>query len=319
MSQHQASSPLEELIDTTKPLFTMKIKYFFILTIILSFNLNANPKPNGFFYKLSPEEKKKIEILFTRLFKLEPFAYTIYFDKPMAFSEAIIDSDSIEEELKDIQIDEYVKFTLTPYSPSKRLLKEAWQTLEKYRSFFNNEKYLFLNRKFNDLDFIILINKPKFREMINKHNKFFKKILGNHFSADELLSQIEQPNSDLKSLLKNNHALLGILLGFGKHNAQLYEMREQLYSKQDALDYLKDYKNKLKIQEKIEQLWQILQYRNDYYTCSLNVRHQVGYACDRQHPESIELEKKYENQTREINKILDKENWLEEIILALTR
>lgn len=293
------------------------MRQFFLLFVILNFNIYGSQKEDFFLEKISSEEKKEIEILFNQLFKLEPFAYTIYFDKPMTFSEIIIESDSLENELNTIGINEYVNIAIHPYSPSKRLLQKAWKTLEKYQRFFNQGNYLFIKRKFNGSDLILLINKQAFRETLVKHIDIFKYFLGQEFFPELLLNQIEKTDRDIGELLKNNHALLGILLGFGEYNAQLFEQREQLYLKRDSLDYLRDYKKRIKIQEEINKLWEELQCRNDYCMYSLVARHQVAYVCDRDHPESIELEKKYEKQAREINRIINEDNWIENIMLML--
>jgi hypothetical protein len=109
--------------------------------------------------------------------------------------------------------------------------------------------------------------------------------------------------------------LLGILLGFGKHNSELFQRREDLYVKLDALDYVKNYKKRLETQKKIDVLWQKLQFRNDYYTHGLVSRHIVGYACDREHPESIQLENDYEQQAVFINQLMLEKNWIKNILL----
>ncbi len=290
----------------------------------LGFYLNAHEhltqneqNENFVFNSISQEDKEDIEIIFTHLFKLEPFAYTVYFDKPMSFSEAIVDSAPLEKELSVIRIDECVRSLMQYYFPSKHLLKKYWKTLEKYQPYFNKEKYLLINRKFNGNEMIVIINKQIFKKTIQKHIATFKQVIGERFSAELLLEQIEEPNADIEKLLKNNHALLGILLGFGSHNSELFENREQLYRKRDLLNCVKDYKKILKIQKQIDDLWQILQVRNDYYDYTLVTRHQVGYACDRNHPESLQLEQKYEKQARRVDVILNEKEWIENIMLKL--
>ena len=296
----------------------MKIN-FLIVFITLIFDVNANQEKICFFDNIN-KNKEEVEIIFNQLFKLEPFAYTLYFDKPMTFSDSIMDSDDIENELNYLrieEIDEYVKSTINSCMPSKKVLKKACKTLQTNQLFINNKKYLFAIKKFNGYDAIVLINKQNFNEKVREHINIFKEIFGDNFSPELLLSQIEMPNADIKKILKDNHVLLGILLGFGKYNAQLFQIREELYSKLDSLNYLKDYKKKVSIQKKIDRLWEKLQCRNDYYTYSLIAQHQVGYVCDRSHSESIELEKKYEKQSKEINEIINKENWIENILLKL--
>ncbi len=303
----------------------IKIKKKLIWCFIgIVFCLNANAhltqkvrNENFVFDSISKEDKEDIETIFTRLFKLGPFAYTVYFDKPMSFSEAIIDPVPLEEELSVIRIDECVRSLMLYYFPPKCLLKKSWKALEKYQSYFNNEKYLLINRKFNGNEMIFIINKPIFKETIQNHITTFKRVLGEKFSAELLLEQIEKPNADIRKLLKNNHALLGILLGFGNHNSELYENREQLYRKKYLLNCVKDYKKILKIQKQIDDLWRILQVRNDYYTYTLVTRHQVAYACDRNHPESLQLEEKYEKQARQVDVILNEKEWVENIMLKL--
>ncbi len=296
------------------------ILYFIILGFYLNADANLTQKKgneNFVFNSISQEDKDDIETIFIQLFKIEPFAYTVYFDKPMSFSGLILDSDPLEKELSYVRIDEYLRLIIDPYSPSKRIIKKSWETLEKYLPYFNKEKYLLINRKFNGFDTFILINKPIFKETIQKQIAIFKQVIGENFSAELLLEQIEQPNADLTKLLKNNQALLGILLGFGSHNSKLFEKREKLYRKRELLNCIKDYKKILKIQKQIDNLWQVLQARNDYYTPIFITRHQIGYSCDRNHPESLQLEEKYEKQAIQVDVILNQKEWIENIMLKL--
>ena len=47
---------------------------------------NSQPKFQAYFLEMSKEDSEEIRLLFTELFKVDEFGYTLFGDKPMSFS-----------------------------------------------------------------------------------------------------------------------------------------------------------------------------------------------------------------------------------------
>lgn len=110
----------------------------------------------------------------------------------------------------------------------------GWKTWEKYQHLFPNSAFLlwaepnpFFSSDGDTVDAILLVNKKKFREMVNANIKDFETILSReNISADELLSEAKNAPL-LKTVLQFKEELFGILFGYGRENARLFEARNR--------------------------------------------------------------------------------------------
>lgn len=301
----------------------MKIKLLFIFLLKISILMATQ---TTLFDSILQEDQIQIKILFEHLFKSEPFAYTLYFDKPMSFCDILVDADPITTD-KNVQIDEikeYIALKSKCGLPPTHVFKNAWKIFDKYQNLINKNKYLLIKRKLvgldqsdGEADVIFFINKQAFRNIVNKHIKIFKQVLGEDISADQLLNQIEDPGANVKKVLNYNECLLGILLGFGAHNSALFEERENLYDKRDNLECINIYQRQ-KIQKKIDNLWDTLFSLEDYYKAIIRMHHYVAYVGDEKNAESKALEKKYFQQAEVIENLLSEKNWLQNILFQLS-
>lgn len=83
--------------------------------------------------------------------------------------------------------------------------------------------------KMESVKFILLINKPVFRQVVNEHLKTFEKILNRKIDAQDLLEEMSK--FGYQKTLKESEILKGILLGYGEQNARLFEERIKFYYK----------------------------------------------------------------------------------------
>ncbi len=293
-------------------------------------------------------DRNDVQLICDLCFKTYPFAYTLFGDKPISFATI---SDTTEPSIPLLKLDEFEVFigkTLSgqyviggpeilkiPTLVLKRQLygleifvnttlieqrqycyefKKSWETFNKYCQFFNKELFLFLRKSST----LLLINKLAVKHQIAKHLDLFQSILGTEFSSEFFFHELEHSDTDLHALLKANQTLLGILLGFGKHNSELFQERDDLYCALNSLDYVRDYQEIVKINKKIDCIWNILQRCNDYCRFGLMMRCIPQYVSDNLHPESILLEKKYLLQSRKIKEILSSPDWIEQILCCLT-
>jgi hypothetical protein len=109
---------------------------------------------------------------------------------------------------------------------------------------------------------------------------------------------------------------LGILLGFGKHNARLFQQKEDLLEKEDRLKKYGIYKLE-PIQKELQLMnakLQSLHEHDSYIIASIN---RVCFAADLEHYETLKLRNKYDELNIKINEIYSKADWLEQTLLQL--
>ncbi len=166
---------------------------------------------------LSKEDCWAIDSFF-RIFMLKGSgAYTLFGDKPVAY-EAYFECSPKE-----------VTSSNRRYWIENKQIREGWKTWEKYQHLFPSSRYL-LQAKHLDEDWveIVLIDKINFSKTFNENAVSFQAILGNDSSAEDLLVKYENDGLPLFHLLKQHHGLFGILLGFGKRNALLFQSKDRI-------------------------------------------------------------------------------------------
>ncbi len=292
-----------------------KMNYIFFISALIFTNFFANIVQSDCL-----KDQLFIKFFFEQIFKCEPFAYTLYFDKPISFTNIISRDIFSYSRLEDINIVEYTNNIFNFDSLPSMFYNNAWMLLEKYQERFNLKKYRFVKRKFGGEYNVLFINRYAFRKIVNQHLKLFQTIIDQEVTADSLLDKIESSDIDMKELLKENHILLGILLGYGEYNSTLFQKREHLESASLNLNFiLSSNEHRQIIQREIEKIWDTLQLRNDYYASVIAMPNLISFVADRNHFESISLEKKYQEQSRIINQILNSDDWFEKILDQLAR
>jgi hypothetical protein len=297
--------------------FFLFLQRFFLpaMLIIYFLDVRANDSLNQILQNDS--DKYRLKLLFEYLFKShEPFAYTLFGDKPMSFSFVIKPEPSAESTLNFMRIDEYALILLKKNHLPGVFYAQAWDVWDKNYSFkFKN--FLFVKRKLGNSLAIFLINKEAFHKTVNTHINLFKNLLGKDINSEKILNEIEQENSDIWEILHQRDCLLGILLGFGRHNSILFEKRENLEKKLNRLNFIQSYQEMQTVKNQIDRLWDILKLRNDYYTSGLAIGNSIAFVADRDHPESKILEAKYKEQEVKISEIYSRNDWFEQTLLRL--
>ena len=104
------------------------------------------------------------------------------------------------------------------------------------------------------------------------------------------------------------------MLGFGRHNAELFQRREELTDPKLSLFPISPNKGFSSAEEEVEYLWQHLKGTRNTHDCLLRVTG-VGFAGDPDDPETSVLVQKYDTLHKELISIFDRDDWLE-IVLA---
>ena len=102
---------------------------------------------------------------------------------------------------------------------------------KKQKIIFNSKKFLFKeNRIESSFRVATFIHKDNFIKTFNENKDLFEKVLGEHVTAKSLLHEIETSERHILDIIHYDEALLGVLLGHGRENAQLYARWVQITS-----------------------------------------------------------------------------------------
>jgi hypothetical protein len=255
----------------------------------------------------------EIQLLFKELFYNNLFAYSLYCDKPMSFSDNYFSDVLFTQIFEGLPLEASCREILDGYSEPYGWLKQRWVIWKKYEHLFDLKKYMFAEKKCCGKPRIFFINKQSFKDVVNKNIDLFQKYLGLEMNGDRLLSQFETTDTDVMDILRNHEALLGILLGFGRLNSIHFERRERLI---DALSV--PLNNPIPIQKEIENLHRACQPLYQYEPFFILATTRIGFLGDPKDPETILLRKKYDTFQIEMQKKFSCENWFEKLLLDLT-
>jgi hypothetical protein len=262
------------------------------------------------------KDRKEIKLLFQDLFKLHTFAYSLYGDKPITYCDLSLD-DTSPYSLGICSIDQYCKDVLEVYSEPIRLLQARWKIWKKYSWHFPIKKYLFFEKSIGEKTLIFFINRESFKKVVKQNIQLFKDMIGTNVSAEGLLSQFQEEHLNIFDILQNNESLLGILLGFGKHNAMLFQQREDLLEQVEKAKKSGIYKLEF-LQNKLNLTNSKLKLLHEYDFNIIASINRVMFLADPEHLETIQLRNKYDKLNEKINEIYSKDDWFEQTLIQMT-
>jgi hypothetical protein len=197
------------------------------------------------------------------------------------------------------------------------LVKKGYEIWKKYQHLFPSSNYFFCDGGGwgNEGMDVFLINKKSFTRVIAKSIEDFKNVLGPNITPEEILDRIINGRKYLCEVINHHQALLGILFGYGRHNAWLFHRR-------DVLEYEFIPKRLDLFEKEIEQINEKLRvksckrrdYRRDYLTFSSL----PTYASDPTHPETRELHAGYRQQRKKFTHLYKHGNFLEVTLRRIT-
>jgi hypothetical protein len=255
--------------------------------------------------KIPIQEKHSLENFFKCLVCSKYFGYVIFGSKPMVWEDFY--SNVIAINLNYMTISNFYLYD------SIALDFKCWK---KYQHLFPMKKYIL--RIVEDPDepsnyIIIFINKKNFLNIVSTYLDHFKKVLGDDITPESLMAQVQTKTNILNDVLRGNHQLFGLLLGFGWHNTSMFQKREVL-------------RHKLKSDYKPPYDWNCVMKVYDFQlTCfydydlrSLFYIRPPAFLEDLKNRESYALSKDYLNQWKRLHDIYSNDSFLEITLEALT-
>lgn len=160
----------------------------------------------------STAELLYLEPILRKLFVDDDFSFTLFGNKPMSFTGIPCSEphDSLGEVL------------------SKESRTRSYRLFEDWVLSLPTEHYHFILNREQDAVMVYLLNKRCFLKVVQDNIDLFKKELGPDVTPEGLLNSFQHDSRSVFEILKYREGLLGILLGYGRHNAMLFQRREDL-------------------------------------------------------------------------------------------
>ncbi len=275
------------------------------LTVICILNpTHSSQHITQILHTLTQEERSSLEWFF-RCFAQDS-SYVLFGTKPMAFCH-IRKIDACNLPVSNVYnfMDSISQFHLC-----NLLKKDGWETWGKYQHLFPSSNYIFVENNDPKSTTIFLINKREFLKKITENIAIFRDTLGTQVTPQKILTECLQSNNIIKEVLKNNDALLGILLGFGTHNAQLFWRMQQLEEARTP-ETEEEYKN---LQSRLAAF-------SDHHTSGFNflLLPLPGFSADLECLETKQLKSAYTRQHKNIIQKYRNQDFLEVTLEQIVR
>lgn len=185
------------------------------------------------------------------------------------------------------------------------LFRKGNEIWKKYEHLFPSTSFCFSYHEDaeDDLIGVELINKSLFSSAITKNIEYFKSVLGSNITSEIILDKIINKRETLSSALNHHNCLIGIVLGFGKHNSSLF-YRRHLLEREFNL------KRQDLIEQEVDEIKEKLQH-SSHKRDILLFSSLPQFVFDPMHPETQELFDKYIQQRKGFTNFYRHGNFLE--------
>lgn len=258
-------------------------------------------------HSLLPEEQQELKLFFHCLFAENELGYTLLGDKPVSF--CFLFSNLVHIATRDV-----VFRIFMGEHPLYKGLK-VWKNLKKETKNYS----LIVYEEKDHPEMAILINKKAFFEVFNKNIDVFKKHYRSDITAESFLIDLQDKKTFYDKLMYQ-HLLIGIILGYGRHNAELFQRRWILSHSENKIPFSlnpKPGKGFSSVEEELLYLEQHLQILTKKYG-HLSLVTSVNFAADPSWPDTILLKRKYALLHKELTAIFKRDDWLEILLSKLT-
>ncbi len=243
------------------------------------------------------KDRERVEKLFRGLLFFHEFAYTLFGDKPVS-----VDWFDREQE------------QTTELQELFRIRPDGYRAWEKYAHLFPSKNYLFLFCEDVKADCyeLTLINKEAFRQIVDKHREKFAELFGPDFDPEKLLNLLVQKGSLWNTPMRGRADLIGILLGYGKTNAELFQKRNEILRKEGIKKGRTQPSQQFdSIDAELNFLDASLKSFSNEGKVSLHFMRLPGFVANPQHEETVQLRQKYTQQRKYITQRYIRRNVLE--------
>ena len=193
------------------------LSVWFVFAILWLTGCSPQPDIKMILKTIPNDHRENIENLFLQLCINSSAAYTLFGPKPMS-NEGYTD-------------DVWVMTPLELHFPSETLVfKHGWDSWTRYRDLFPSQKFSLKRIPFRDHPsywHIFLVNKSATLTVLKRHIETFNEVLDSDYSAEDLWAKMDGSDSFFQSIVEHTE-LLGILLGYGRANAEAFTRRAEI-------------------------------------------------------------------------------------------
>ena len=163
---------------------------------------------------LSPQEKQDLTFFIGQVISFDQYSYTLVGYKPMSICNVVV------EDTEDLAFcrEEFKR-------PRHQTLMRGYLVWKKYQSLFPRKKHILIDYSFlgKGRREIALICPKLCMATIQEHLDDFREILGKPCTSEEVFWILTHPEHNDFYTIIDHTRLIGLLLGFGRNNACLYE------------------------------------------------------------------------------------------------
>lgn len=230
---------------------------------------------------IAEKDRPVLDVFFRDLLLNEGFAFTLFGEKPMSVNE--YDQDNFELFCK---------------------ISQGYQVWKRYAARLSNSNYIFVfyentNQKLLE---IMLINKRAVRKVIKKNWDLFLEVAGEKTSPDDFISLFIEKGSLWNTALKERDDLIGILLGYGRLNSELFQKKSELGQRKAGVRKIRTVPSAgyATTEEELRALVTTLRPFEKHRRGSLNYMNLPGFLADSNSQETRDLKHQYTHQRKQI-------------------
>ena len=248
---------------------------------------------------------KNVKYLFECLVDRHDFSYTIFGSKPMSLADFCLKVPPGLSPYKWVR-SQFFMF-------KKRTSLRSWY---KYRDEFDFKDFIFLDEEEDLISCLalIIINKKSMLWVLREHESIFKEELGDSFIPEVFLEKFEKKEISFAKATHKSQKLLGIMLGYGVRNATIFQDRYDL-----TKAIAKRKKENLPEDEVLKQKLNAIESQVNCFS-ELDadaIIHPIYFLADLSHPETISLQKKYEQERQKLIELRKKCNFMDLVLKRL--
>lgn len=196
--------------------------YCFFLLFFWASLVESNEAVSEEIKNIPQNEKESLEFFFKRAISVESFGFVLFGDKPMALT-MFTRTECLSEYEK--KTNPFLIFAYVNNEHGK--FRKGYEAWKKYQHLFPSKNYVFIEYHIpvhQETTYIMLLNKSAFLATVQQHLPDFKQTLGEHITPQAVLEEMQHTKDPFKTL-KHNNLLLGILFGYGRHNALFFQKK----------------------------------------------------------------------------------------------
>ncbi len=282
-------------------------------TVFVFFQHHQRPLVSHILKSIPIEERKTLEWFFRMVIAGDTFGYALFGQKPIAVC-------VLGEPMAEVYwVEDWIDHIPTSLCHENLKMIQGWEVWKKYQHLFPSRNFaFFVSENFvdNGMKALVFMNKKAFLKTVKENWCDFKSVLGEAITPESLMEEVLCSSDVFGAVLKHHQGLIGIVLGYGRHNAWLYHEREVIWKK-IAVEKKKLTDEDLKEYARLNQLLQPFRQGTaaDLNSFSLGLPY---FVADLQHPETRRLKLEYERTFRKMMNSYAHRDFLEVTLGQLT-